>query len=168
MPLWRSLFDKPIKDYKAFLVFYYLLCRARHSPTSWQSDRGFEVPLQKAQVATTQRVIAKALGMSRNTIHRIIEKLVKSRKINVDNLYHLTTVTIIDYDLYSSSTNVSQGTTCSKQSQPVLKIEPTVAQNRANPPDGVSPALEEKLLNLPIDAKSILADVKWYFNKKEH
>ena len=84
-------------------TFIHLLTLANYEPKEWNG-----VVVQRGQLVTTQRTLAKEIGMPHGTLRDVLKRLENTGEINVQvmrtgNQYNYTLITVLNYDAYQGS-----------------------------------------------------------------
>ena len=84
-------------------TFIHLLTLANYEPKEWNG-----VVVQRGQLVTTQRTLAKEIGMPHGTLRDVLKRLENTGEIDVQvmrtgNQYNYTLITVLNYDAYQGS-----------------------------------------------------------------
>ena len=84
-------------------TFIHLLTLANYEPKEWNG-----VVVQRGQLVTTQRTLAKEIGMPHGTLRGVLKRLESTGEIDVQvmrtgNQYNYTLITVLNYDAYQCS-----------------------------------------------------------------
>lgn len=86
------------QEANVFRVFLHLLLKANHAPARWQG-----IEIKAGQLVTSYRHLAAELGLSSETVHRAVKKLVSTGEIEVCPNARYTIVTLKNYIEYQKT-----------------------------------------------------------------